>query len=182
MWQTQPQPRLGLAHMMAVVLFHHVLSLGLGSHDFPIEKHTVVEYNNVLVWKLVRQHHQVPVFFWSGRKNAHVLSWGSDDDLHSRFLFPPWYILVHWFSVGDCADDARNTWWSSLMTIPMNESRCYMPSRCSLACEAWDSSIEGQLPEICCPKVPTNLPYISRLVSGSSKATWLFGVAWEWHQ
>ena len=64
MWQTQPQPRLGLAHMMAVVLFHHVLSLGLGSHDFPIEKHTVVEYNNVLVWKLVRQHHQVPVFFF----------------------------------------------------------------------------------------------------------------------
>jgi hypothetical protein len=70
MWQTQPQPRLGLAHMMAVVLFHHVLSLGLGSHDFPIEKHTVVEYNNVLVWKLVRQHHQVPVFFLKWQKEC----------------------------------------------------------------------------------------------------------------
>ena len=121
------------------------------------------------------------LFFEVAEINAHVLSWGSDDDLHSRFVFP-WYILVHWFSVGNCADDARNTWWNSLMTIPMNESRCYIPSRCSLACEVWDSSIEGQLPEICCPKVPRSVPYISRLVSGSSKATWLFEVAWEWHQ
>ena len=133
MWLTEPRPWLGFVDkMMALVYFHNSCSLPVVGFLWRFPRFSWVEttstrdrlWNAAIFrfgnWFVNSFTGNISLFFF--RCNMAV----RNDNFHSRCCLR-WFILVIF------RGSARNTWWNCLMTIPMNESRCSMPSRCPLA-------------------------------------------------